>query len=171
MVISIGRLLDANLRSNPAYHLVPFGHLSSEERVTLQPLLGQNEDFYGLLSPDNSATLGVQSVCRSTAALFQRLSDGAVGSRALRDLGRGGDSEDELAALVLDGVLQVECNGQFVSGLQAHHAIFPRRPPRGEWETLTSRLSVEALKYGQALAISNRLELSARLYCYNREPA
>jgi hypothetical protein len=72
--------------------------------------------------------------------------------------------------MVLDEILQVEVDGELVSGPAACDALFGERIPLRH-ETLLAALSHDAIEYGGALPIVNTAELSARLYTYNRVPA
>jgi hypothetical protein len=71
--------------------------------------------------------------------------------------------------LVFDGILEVEAQGAFVSGPDAHQLITAAidLPAHGA----TGRLSVAALQYAQALDFDDVMTLSARLYRFNSVPA
>lgn len=159
-------LLGYSFRSNPAYELVLYDRLPTGERLQLDELRS-DPDFYGVLRPREGAQeLGIKAVDRETALLFL----------TLRDAGRlpsyvgivlGSETVRTIARLVADGVLEVEIEGVFVSGA----AVFSgarESPGRGRGRLAT--LAVEALRYGQALAVDDPLLLSFRLYGYNRRP-
>ena len=74
-----------------------------------------------------------------------------------------------VAELVLDGVLEILCNGRFVSGSEAYERIYPCAV-MGEPGGTLARLTRAALEYAQALDIDDSARLSARLYFYNRIP-
>jgi hypothetical protein len=74
-----------------------------------------------------------------------------------------------IAELVLDGVLEIESDGTFVSGSQAYPLIYEERPFT-QGRGAIAQLSLHALQYAQALEISESTKLSARLYAYNRLP-
>jgi hypothetical protein len=80
----------------------------------------------------------------------------------------GGELEETVARLVLDGVLEVERDGGFVSGPAA---VEPRRR-RGDHPAggRTAQLSHDALCYAQALEDLPAEALAARLYAYGRQP-
>jgi hypothetical protein len=81
----------------------------------------------------------------------------------------GDKSNQAIAELVLDGILEIDSEGTFVSGPQAARVIHPESSPSAAQGTLAVR-SIEALKYAQALDISHSQKLSARLYAYGRQP-
>jgi hypothetical protein len=71
---------------------------------------------------------------------------------------------------VLDGVLEIDHAGIFVSGSDAYQLLYETRLPIAA-QGFTSVLSMRALQYGQALEIHDVTKLSARMYFYNRVPA
>jgi hypothetical protein len=75
-----------------------------------------------------------------------------------------------LAALVLDKVIELESDVGFVSGAKAHSVVFQSRTAYESYDPV-SRLSIAALKYGQALQLPDSYSLAGRLYCFNRRPA
>lgn len=82
----------------------------------------------------------------------------------------GNKLHDTVSALVLDRVLEIEHKGGYVAGAAALEPLLGGRIRLLNARTLTARLSIEALKYGQASGISNQEYLSAHLYFYNRLP-
>jgi hypothetical protein len=78
--------------------------------------------------------------------------------------------EASLQRLVMDSVLEVESEGRFLSGAEAASVLGLKMPslrPQGR----LSRLSIDALRYGQALQLTDGPSLAARLYLYNSMPA
>lgn len=144
-----------------------FDRLEPGERLNLEALR-RDRDFYGILRPRQSGPgLGVKSVDRETALLFLTLRDPAPLPSYVRQV-LGEAAEPAMARLVADGVLEIEAGGELVSGAAAVAAF---RQGGGELGSgRLARLSVEALRYGQALAIDDPLLLSFRLYGYNRRP-
>ncbi len=80
----------------------------------------------------------------------------------------GDNYRQAIAELVLDGLLEIEADGAFVSGPAAHRRII------GDGEAaaggILARRSIEALEYAQALEITDSRTLSARIYGYGRHP-
>jgi hypothetical protein len=158
-------LLHSIFRANPAFSLLTLDRLEPDEQIRLAPLL-QDRDFYGILRSEEPG-LGIKSICRDTALLFLTLqSPGRIPSYLQPE--SDPNLETELQKLVLDGILQVEKNGIFVSGAAAlrssrfHEAVGATTP--------TGNLSYQALIYAQTLRLSDPGLLSSRLYDYNRLP-
>jgi len=157
-------LLGRAFRANPAYELALWDRLAPGERRALERLR-EAPDFYGILRPlAGTPGLGVKSVDRETALLFLTLREpGPLPSYVRALLGEAAGTA--MARLVADGILEIEKGGAFVSGAAAFES---REAPGGEGRL--ARLSIAALRYGQALAVDDPLRLSFRLYGYNRRP-
>ncbi len=160
-------ILDENFRPNPSYELVLFDHLPLEQQNILKDLK-KDPDFYGILRPRNNSEVGIKSVCLDTALLYLTLQKpGKLPDFVQSKFGEA--SNEAVAELVLDGVLEVEKNGTFVSGADAHEIIY------GDSLFTTgtgiiARQSLEALRYAQTLGINESARLSARMYFYGRIP-
>ena len=72
--------------------------------------------------------------------------------------------------MVLDGILEVEVNGQMLSGPAAAELFFDEGDALEPSGTV-SALSHRALEYAEALEVVDAATLSGRLYAYNRVPA
>jgi hypothetical protein len=153
-------------RSNPAYELAVFDRLSPKQQELLSDLT-KDPDFYGVLLPRAAGAGGIKSVCRDTALLIHTLLLPGPLPRYLNQT-LGDNPNQAIAELVLDGVLEMEHEGRFVSGSGAHSLIYTDSAPQPDG--LLPRLSEAALRYGQALGIDDVVRLSGRLYFYNRIP-
>ena len=161
------RFEEAVFHANVAYELVLFDRLPPEQRQLLSALQ-RDTDFYGVLRPRQRSELGVKSVDRDTALLFLTLQEpGHIPAYVKSQLGE--QCHKTMIALVLDKVLEIEWHGIFVSGLQAYELLYAEQSLFIPRATL-ARLSLEAVKYAQALDLHDSAKLSARLYCYNRIP-
>ena len=80
----------------------------------------------------------------------------------------GGRLDDLLVRLVLDGVLEVEADGEFVSGPHAQR-VLNLDPGQGGRGPLAA-LSIEAVRYGEALGDLSVPELTDRLYGFGHRP-
>lgn len=158
-------LLGCPFRSNPAYELVLYDRLPASERVRLGELRS-DPGFYGVLQPREEALgLGVKTVDRDTALLFLTLREpGPLPSYVRTILGK--ETGRTIARLVADGVLEVEIEHAFVSGA----AVFSGGREGSVRGGRLTALSVEALRYGEALTVDDPLLLSLRLYGYNGRP-
>ena len=152
-------ILDGVFRSNPAYELVIFDRLSSDRQELLRDLT-KDPGFYGVLMPRAACEGALKSVCCNTALLIHTLQQPSPLPRYLQHT-LGDQSNHSVAQLVLDGVLEIEHEGRFVSGSEACSLIFADHSapePRG----LLPRLSQAALEYAQALEIGDASRLSGR---------
>lgn len=165
--ITAKNIEDATFQANPEYELVPFDHLVPEQREVLADLK-KDPNLYGILRPRNQRGLAIKSISQDIARLLLALQQPGKLPNHVR-VTLGDRYEQTVGALVLDGVFEVEQNGVFVSG---PHACAPGMLER-EGSTgpgVIARLSIDALKYAQALEIMDVTKLSARIYFYNRLP-
>jgi hypothetical protein len=161
-------LLEHTFRANPEYEFVPFRRLRRDDRQMVDDL-SRDPAFQGILRPRTATTLGVKSASRELAALVRSL---AVPGLLPAEVRRSADTHaaDEIARLVLDGVLEVEHEGSFRCGASAEHLLANAPPMDDSGDDAIARLSKEALAYAEALAIPDAGTLSARMYFYNRKP-
>jgi hypothetical protein len=154
---------DAILRANPAYELVSLERLPAEERAVLNGAAG-DEDLYGLLRPKEDSGLAPRSASTSVALLVLSLAEpGPLPAFAVKSLGDAAGGTIE--RLVLDGVLELDVGGRFVSGAAAlTGAEEPERLGR------VAELSLEAARHVAALEGVPPELLALRLYCYARRP-
>lgn len=167
--IASNSIADAKFRANPNYELVLFDRLPSEQQEVLSDLQ-KDPDFYGILAPRQPAAgLRMKSVCRDTALLYFTLQEpGRLPAYVKATLGE--ECNQAIAELILDGVLEVEWNETFVSGSQAYSLIYSQKQQPSRILGKIAQLSLDALKYAQALEIDQSSKLSSRLYFYNRLP-
>jgi hypothetical protein len=165
--VVLNPILEHVFRANPAYELAPFDRLPLDQQTLLKDLT-KDPDFFGVLLPRTTGGRTIKSVGRDTALLVHAMGQpGPLPTYVKNSL--SDHSNQAVAGLVLDGVLEMEHNGRFVSGSEAYPLICTSHPvpePRGP----LSRLSQAALEYAQALGIDDAGRLSTRLYCYNRIP-
>ena len=93
--------------------------------------------------------------------------------QVLRDVVHAPLAPDDAASvtrLVLDGVLEIEVDGHFVSGLDAWAHLYGS-PPRRTAQDRSTRLTLEALAYGEHLLPMPVTLLAYRLYRFNTIPA
>ena len=160
-------LKEVRLRASPAYELVLFDRLSEIEQHALRGL-GDDPDCYGVLRPrDPNSSL--KAVSRDTALLLLSLQQaGSLPRYAARSLGEDGLSS--IAKMILDGILEIEANGEMISGPRAC-ALVCGTTAAPEKERSLAAMSRRAVEYAAALELLDPLALSARLYAYNCIPA
>ena len=156
---------ETRFRSCPALELQRFDDLGAAEREALTELASDPE-FFGLLVPRPPLRASLKSVGRSTALLFQRLAEPAPLDPQLL---ASPESLDEVVDLVLDGILQVETGGQFVSGADAFPLLCAARAGQ-EPADAVARLSRDALLHAHDLETDDVQELTMALYLFNRMP-
>jgi hypothetical protein len=165
--IALRSILDGVFRFSPAYGVKLFDRLPADQQDLLKELT-QDPDFYGVLLPSVPGARAIKSVCRDTALLLHTLREPGPLPRYLNEV-LGDTTNQTIAELVLDGVLEMEHQGRFVSGSEAYSLIYWSEAA-GAPQGVLARLSQEALEYAQLLAIDDIPRLSARLYFYNRIP-
>jgi hypothetical protein len=165
-VLSVN-FLDSNFRSNPECDLVLFERLKPSQKKMLQDLQ-IDANFYGVLVAKDESNLVSKAIDRDTALLYFTLQKPGVLPQYVKEMPNRQITED-IARLVLDGILEIELNGKFISGFEAYNLIyeFTHSDSSGG---LIAQLSLAALKYAQQLQMDDALALAARLYFYNRRP-
>jgi hypothetical protein len=161
----MGVLRQAPLRANPGYELVLLDRLGGAERE----LVGEvDEDVYGVLRPRDGARLEARTASADTALLFMTLADPGPLPTYARARLAASELEAAIGRLVLDGVLELEHEGKFVSGAAAAAALLPERSEGGRGRI--GALSMAALRYGQELGPLEEPLVAMRMYLYGRLP-
>lgn len=160
-------LAEHTYRAGGDYELVVFDRLPPAEQVLLAELRDE-PDFYGILRPREGSARTIRAVDRDTALLW--LGAQAPGRLPFFVWDGAADpvvAERRVARLVLDGVLEIELGGKFVSGARALPML-----PRHEHASIgrLGALSRQALEYGASLELTEPEELAARLYGYGTMP-
>lgn len=162
-------ILARRFRANPIFRLFRHTELAPEHQQTFAGL-AEDPDQFGVLVPASHAGLGVLAVDQDTARLFSGLKRPGPLPEALR---RGGlhRYNRRIAQLVLDGVLEIEREGQFVSGPLAHGEVVDRTRSGARPGDRIAQLSHGALRQAQALPIHDARRLSSWLYSFHSVPA
>ncbi|MBV9850215.1 MAG: hypothetical protein JO250_11120 [Armatimonadetes bacterium] len=163
----LNNIAGAQFRANPQYRLTLFDRLPPEQQEWLRDLRN-DPDHYGVLLPAEGIGRSIKAVCRETALLFFTLQEPGPLPGYVQTL-FGAEAGQEIAELVLDGVLEIAQGEAFVSGAEASALIYEAAPPPAE-SGVIARLSEDALRYAQTLDVDDPQMLSARLYFYNRLP-
>jgi hypothetical protein len=147
---------------NPVFQLVEQGDLPSDQNKILVGLT-EARDHFGLLVPRELPALGVLAVDRASAALFKSL-------QKPRQLSDKNLDQIEIARLVLDGILNVEWKGRYLTGPSACACLFTRRLKSPSPVGPLSALSFTALKLIQDTPLEDPQAISSWLYGYNCIP-
>lgn len=170
-------ILARRFQAGKAFELVVFDRLPLQEQALLAELRADPE-LYGVLKPRGASGLTVKAVDRSTALLLLTLREpGPLPFFALEAAAE--ETAEGFEQLVLDGVLEVEIDGRFVSGPAAAGALSPAPPPGAEPRAAPApsrlaEISLLALRHGERADLPPDLNdpqpLAALLYSFNREP-
>jgi hypothetical protein len=157
-------------RAGRAYDLVVFDRLSPNEQMLLTELRA-DPDFYGVLRPRPGSGRTIKAVGKETALLWLTLqSPGALPFFVF-----GNDLKEAINAipeLLLDGVLEMEENGRFLTGAEAAELMAKSRESVSQGSrSRLALLSNAALRYGESLLLDDPLQLAGRLYGFGRQPA
>jgi len=152
-------LKSARLRANPQYALLAFNELSPEAQNFARPF-ADDPEFFGLLTPRDGAALPAKAVQTGDALLFLKLRDGGI---VPDRFWRNEKFEQYLWQLLLDRVVELERDGQYVSGKSL--VDFATGPPDA-----APSISEKALRYAATIALDNPQILAGRLYFFNRIP-
>ncbi|HVE71177.1 MAG TPA: hypothetical protein VNI54_07400 [Thermoanaerobaculia bacterium] len=157
-------LHELRFRSSRDIEVRKLSDLPEEQREAFRELESDSE-FYGLFVARPPSSMNVQAVYRQTAELFRTLAVAASLDPAVL-----AEDGDDIVDLVLDGILEVECDGGFVSGAAAL-SILCDATPDAMPVSGAARISLDALLHAQDLDTRNPSELALSLYFYNRLPA
>src|SRR6185436_9260321 len=143
-------LLGQRFRLNPAFRIVAIEALTPAEVQGLGGVALDGE-LTSVLLPTVPA-LSAKAVCANTSRLLAALRTPAPLPPALRH--ELGADVDLIVRLLLDSVLEIEHDGTFVTG-----AAFAEQLRLGSVDAACddapARLSIEALRYAEALAIDH----------------
>jgi hypothetical protein len=109
-------------RANPTYEVVLFDRLPSEQTDMLSDLR-KDPNLYGILRPREHPELGIKSVDRDTALLYFTLKEPGRLPAYIKPM-LGDQCNQAIVELVLDGVLEIESHGKFVSGADASRLVY-----------------------------------------------
>lgn len=151
------------LRAGAAFALHRLDELPADQRAPFEELQ-RDADFYGLFVPREGGTM--KAAPRATAELFLALS---TPSRLDPELLADEEYREDVVDLVLDGMLEIERDGAFVSGAGAFSLFFPLAAAAENGGRIAA-LSREAVQHGQALETTDLSALAGALYSYNRIP-
>ena len=163
---------DSRFRSSPALELKRIHELPPEQQAALAELQ-RDDDFYGVLVPRVRGAASLKSVGRAAAELLL-----SVSTPGTLDTARFADDawRNDVVDLVLDGILEVEHEGRFVSGADAFAflecgglaAALENGGKSGGKSA--AALHIDALRHAEALATRDAALLTTALYSYNRLP-
>jgi len=154
-------------RSGAAYRLVEWCDLEQHEKELLSGLYDESE-VYGIFRPVVSrADLTIKVAYREIALIYLHLTH----PRGLPHYLFMSSQEKAVIQLVLDGVLEIESEGGFLSGAASVPALLgDTLAPISGVPNYLSRLSTRAINYGLRLRNQDPRSLANRLYTFNTVP-
>ena len=169
-VETINILARRTFRAGTAYELIVFDRLAPDEQMLLTELRA-DPDFYGVLRPRTGTGRTIKAVGKETALLWLTLqSPGPLPFFVFEN-----DCKEAVSAipeLLLDGVIEVEENGRFLTGGEAAELIAKSRQSVSQGSRgRLALLSNAALRYGESLLLDDPSALAGRLYGFGRQPA
>lgn len=163
-------LLKKKFRTASFYRLVEWNQLNQRERDILAGLSDEQE-VYGVFRPvRTSSQLTSKVAYYEVALLYFHLQQSDVLPRYLITWPKERLNET-IVQLVLDGILEIESNDNFVSGAAAVHAIFGNTVfKNAPLPDRLSDLSMKAIRYALLLRNSDIRSIANRLYSFNTIP-
>lgn len=169
-------LLNGNFRSNPQYELIEWNRLSQSEQQALAGL-SKDEEVFGLFRPIHAdARLNYKVAYKEVALLYYTLQQQQMLPSYTR-LQKQDEMNRNIARLVLEGILEVECQQGFVSGAAAHTEIYKMQEPGKDQASAAisglsflANLSLNALQYVVHLDKADIRGIASRLYTFNTIP-
>lgn len=164
----VRRITRDTFRASRRYRLVAHDRVPRRFRSVVRRLV-DDPDFFGLLIPRSPTEQDPKVVCHDTATLFGALrKPAALPQSIVEHLGRRADKA--IAKLVLDGILELQRDADFVSGARAFQHLFPDATEyilHGH----TGELTLQALVSARHFLGAGLQTLANYLYRYNTAPA
>ncbi len=156
-------LTSGHFRAGQRWELVPFDQLETMHQQTLGELLADPE-LFGIARPRPPWTGNVKALNRDTALLLYSLSTpGPLPFYVRRDP----EAARSIPQLLLDGLLEVEVEGEYLAGANA--LAFCGEAAGGRAHLL-SELSFEAVKLAAATRLLDPAAMADELYHFHRQP-
>jgi hypothetical protein len=170
-------MFDKIFRFNSQFTLTPFSELSEEHQKRFADFMSDDR-FYGVLIADKIAKLTIKAVNRDLADFLARLRQPQRIADVLKEFpsDNSQDREQFIIQLVLDGVLEVQSNGEFISGVEAVNRVLLGSTHSSGFKSIESptntihRASERSLYFAFISPCSHPRDISFILYNYNRIP-
>lgn len=155
------------LRASAAFELVLFDRLPASEQHALAALR-RSADLYGVLRPRDVVVGTIKAVSRETALLLLTLREPGL-LPAYVGVDANAAAARDVVRLILDGVLEIEENGRFLSGPAALGVLGHERGERPATAGIAA-LSRAAVAHAARIDVADPMALASRLYSFNRRP-
>jgi hypothetical protein len=163
-------LLNKKFRQGQVYQLTEWNKLNNDKKEALSALQDESE-VYGIFEPIiPSKNFSYKVAYSDVALLFFHLQHSNKLPHYL--IYRGDHKINEtIAAMLLDGIIEVEWEGKFVSGPNALPAIYDDDTiSETHLPTYLSQLSYKAIYYAWMLNHADERSIASHLYTYNTIP-
>ena len=163
-------LPERKFRAGNLYRLKEWSQLNDQQKESLAGLQDEAE-VYGVFEPvTRSGNVPSKVAYREVTLLYFHLQHSNKLPHYLV-FPRDQKINETVAALVLDGVLEVEWKGKFVSGADALAALCDGDIiNEAHLPTYLSRLSYKAIHYAWTLSDQDERSIASRLYAFNTIP-
>ncbi len=163
-------LLHETFRANPVYDMAELGCLNYPEQMALDSLLA-NEEVFGVFKPKLASNNANYKIAyKDVALLFYFLQQPSTLPNFITC-----QYDDEinktLAKLVLEEVLEIKVDNEFISGISASKIIYKDFEKKPSDELYLAGLSQKAISYALKLHGLDTRSIASRLYSYNTVPA
>jgi hypothetical protein len=162
-------LFAETFRTGKQYILVEANQIYQSGQNALVDIL-EDEDIFGIFVPTNPNSNSAHKIAyKEIALLFYFLQ---TAGRLPLFIQRNYDDEINriLAKLVLDGILEIEWQGEFVSGVLAQEALYEQVSKINTEYSHIINISTKAINYGLNLQDIDTRSLATKVYCYNTLP-
>jgi len=164
-------------RFNPVFKLTPVEELTDDQKKRFRHLIS-SKNCYGFLHAPREAKLTVKTVNRSFAEFLINLRKPKIIGDILASYKQGTDEEKRqlLIRLVLDSVLEVQENGEFVSGVEAVNRVLLSSDDiaggivEDDNKNFSQVVSQKSIHFALNSAIIHPQDISFYLYNFNRIP-
>jgi hypothetical protein len=162
-------LFAETFRAGQQYMLVEANQMYQSGQDALIDIFN-DEDIFGLFIPEVQNENSTYKVAYKDIALlfyfFQ--SEGKLPHYIRRNF------DDEinriLAKLVLDGILEIKWQDEFLTGVNAQVALYEFKDSNDSTNSHIINISEKAINYGLSLQDIDTRSLSTKIYCYNTLP-
>lgn len=163
-------ITDQKFRPGTAYRLLEWNQLDDARKRLLAALQDESE-LYGIFEPvDRTGGHVAKTAYQEAALLYLHLQQCSTLPHYL-SLQDPRQINERIATLVLDGIIEMEWDGKFVSGTGAVSCIYGET--MNAWSHLPnylSELSYNAIYYTWSLQDKDYTSLTSRLYSFNTTP-
>lgn len=167
----LNSLINKTFRASSTHDLVELSQLNQSDQQALAGL-ASTEDIFGIFKNKSAGNDSLHKIAYKDVALLSYFLKEPSQLPSFIKNNFDDDINATLCKLVLEGILEIQADGEFVSGVDAQNVICPASIKAIEIsKSRISQLSEKAIQYGIGLNNVDGISLSTRLYCYNTIPS